>query len=81
VPPGLAPADIPLPPGAVAVPSPAPVPAPVAFEGGAASGSTPSVAIAKYNPRTGEYMGGDGKMYRQSDLVTSPKTWQELMPT
>ncbi|MCK0176620.1 MULTISPECIES: MCE family protein [Mycobacteriaceae] len=80
VPPGLAPEDVPLPPGAVAVPSPAPVPAPAAFEGKTPSGA-PSVAIAKYNPRTGEYMGGDGKMYRQSDLVSSPKSWQDLMPT
>jgi hypothetical protein len=76
----MAPEDVPLPPGAVAVPSPAPVPAPAAFEGETPSGA-PSVAIAKYNPRTGEYMGGDGKMYRQSDLVTTPKSWQDLMPT
>jgi phospholipid/cholesterol/gamma-HCH transport system substrate-binding protein len=81
VPPGMAPEDVPLPPGAQPVPSPAPAPAPAAFEGGAPSGSAPSVGIAKYNPRTGEYMGGDGKMYRQSDLVTQPKTWQDMMPT
>ncbi|BCI54279.1 mammalian cell entry protein [Mycolicibacterium litorale] len=79
VPPGLAPEDIPLPPGAEPVPSPAPVPAPAAFEGTGPTG--PSVGIAKYNPRTGEYMGPDGNMYRQSDLVTQPKSWQELMPT
>jgi phospholipid/cholesterol/gamma-HCH transport system substrate-binding protein len=61
------------------VPIPAPGVAPSAFSGGASSG--PSVAIAKYNPRTGEYMGSDGKLYRQADLAAAPKTWQDLMPT
>ncbi|TVY03520.1 MCE family protein [Mycolicibacterium porcinum] len=53
--------------------------APSAFKGGAGNG--PSVAIAKYNPRTGEYMGSDGNLYKQTDLVSTPKTWQDLMPT
>jgi phospholipid/cholesterol/gamma-HCH transport system substrate-binding protein len=77
LPPGVAPGDVPLPP--TAVPVPAPGVAPSAFSGGASSG--PSVAIAKYNPRTGEYMGSDGKLYRQADLAAAPKTWQDLMPT
>jgi hypothetical protein len=75
----MAPEDVPLPPGAEPVPSPAPVAAPTAFDGDASAG--PSVGIAKYNPRTGEYMGSDGNMYRQSDLVTTPKSWQDMMPT
>jgi hypothetical protein len=57
----------------------APAAAPSAFSGEASSG--PSVAVAKYNPRTGEYMGSDGNLYRQANLVTTPKTWQDLMPT
>jgi phospholipid/cholesterol/gamma-HCH transport system substrate-binding protein len=56
-----------------------PAVAPSAFKGGAGDG--PSVAIAKYNPRTGEYMGSDGNLYKQTDLVSTPKTWQDLMPT
>ncbi|OLP02321.1 mammalian cell entry protein [Mycolicibacterium porcinum] len=52
--------------------------APSAFDGG---GKGPSVAFAKYNPRTGEYMGSDGNLYKQTDLVSTPKTWQDLMPT
>ncbi|MGW4100410.1 MCE family protein [Mycobacterium sp. NPDC004974] len=53
--------------------------APSAFNGGGGHG--PSVAIAKYNPRTGEYMGSDGNLYKQTDLVSQPKSWQDLMPT
>jgi hypothetical protein len=56
-----------------------PVAAPSAFGGDAGQG--PSVAVTKYNPRTGEYMAGDGQLYKQTDLVTKPKSWQELMPT
>ncbi len=45
--------------------------------------SGPSVAIARYDPRTGRYIGPDGKLYQQSDLVPSsaPKTWQDMLPT
>ena len=53
--------------------------APSAFEGAGAQG--PSAAVAKYNPRTGEYMGDDGQLYRQTALVKAPTSWQELMPT
>lgn len=67
-------------------PPPGPVPpvpgmpaAPAAFDGAASPG--PSVAVAKYNPRTGEYMGPDGRLYQQSDLVKTASSWQELMPT
>jgi hypothetical protein len=58
---------------------PAPAAAPSAFEGAGAQG--PSMAVAKYNPRTGEYMGADGHLYRQTDLVTNASSWQDLMPT
>lgn len=67
-------------PDAPELPMPAqPGVAPSAFNGGGGHG--PSVAIAKYNPRTGEYMGSDGNLYKQTDLVSTPKTWQDLMPT
>jgi len=69
-PPGTAP-----PPGAEA-----PQAAPSAF---ATNGSAPgpSVAVAQYDPRTGQYFGPDGQSYRQTDFVASatPKTWQDLM--
>lgn len=41
------------------------------------------VAIAKYDQRTGRYVGPDGKLYQQSDLVSpsAPKKWQDLLPT
>lgn len=40
----------------------------------------PSVAIVQYDPRTGRYVGPDGKRYRQSDVVASstPKTWKDM---
>lgn len=36
---------------------------------------------AKYDPRTGGYLGPDGKRYQQTDLVTGdrPTSWQQLM--
>ena len=56
--------------------------APSSF-GGKAGKPVPSVAIATYDPRTGRYVGPDGKLYQQSDLATStaPKTWQDMLPT
>ncbi|ORV10870.1 MCE family protein [Mycobacterium celatum] len=69
---------------------PAPAPggmpsaAPSSF-GAKGSGNGPSVAIASYNPRTGSYVGTDGHLYRQSDLVTpsdhKAKTWKDLLLT
>jgi len=43
--------------------------------------SGPPVALARYNPHTGEYLAYDGKWYRQSDLVATsvPKSWQDLL--
>ncbi|HET9874506.1 MAG TPA: MlaD family protein, partial [Mycobacterium sp.] len=49
------------------------------------SGSGPAVAFAEYNPRTGSYLGSDGRLYRQSDLVAPSdqhaKTWKDLVLT
>lgn len=59
---------------------PAPA-APSSFHGGAAA--KPSVGVAQYDPRTGEYVTSDGRLYRQSDLVPSaaPRTWKDLILT
>lgn len=82
----LNPADLPPIPaphaGGPAVPPgdpAAPGIAPSAFEGDQSQG--PSVATAKYNPRTGEYLSPDGKLHRQTNLTTAAKSWQDLMPT
>jgi phospholipid/cholesterol/gamma-HCH transport system substrate-binding protein len=44
------------------------------------SGAGPSVAFATYDPQTGQYATPDGKVYRQSDLVTpaGSRTWKDL---
>jgi phospholipid/cholesterol/gamma-HCH transport system substrate-binding protein len=44
--------------------------------------ATPPVAIAQYDPATGEYVGPDGKRYRQSDLAQTAngdRTWQTML--
>ncbi|MGV0646249.1 MCE family protein [Mycolicibacterium sp. XJ879] len=40
----------------------------------------PSVAAAIYDPQTGQYATPDGKVFRQTDLVTpaGPRPWQDL---
>lgn len=41
----------------------------------------PSVAIASYNPGTGQYATPDGNVFSQSDLAQpAPQTWEDLMP-
>jgi virulence factor Mce-like protein len=55
--------------------------APSAF-GTAKSGSGPTVAVAQYNPRTGEYVGSDGKLYKVTNLVADAPlttTWKDLL--
>jgi virulence factor Mce-like protein len=83
-------APAPPPPPDPAAPDPAapdaanggPQAAPSSF-GGKATKPVPSVAIAHYDPRTGRYIGPDGKLYQQSDLAnsTAPKTWRDMLPT
>lgn len=48
---------------------------------GAAGG--PSVAIATYDPTTGQFATPDGGVYRQTDLAApdGQRSWQDLMPT
>jgi len=90
----LAPIDVPGAPGAPPVGAPSP---PAGVAGGAQSVAPsafgrdelqpgPSVAITQYDPHTGSYVGPDGQVYRQSDLVTpttpkSPKTWKDMFAT
>ena len=97
-PPGMPPGSPALPgsppaPDAVAPPgAPPPGPPPVDTQAPGpnpadpqALGPTPgpSVAAAKYDPATGQYMAANGEVYQQTDLVTAsqPKTWQDLLPT
>jgi phospholipid/cholesterol/gamma-HCH transport system substrate-binding protein len=89
------PGELPPPPAAPAPPPPPAVPAPPdsadggqpqaapSSFGGGAGKRAPSVAIARYDPHTGRYVGPDGKLYQRSDLATSkaPKTWQDMLPT
>lgn len=58
--------------------------------GAAANGSSTTqnssrltFGAAKYDPRTGGYVGPDGKLYHQQDLVSGgrPTTWQQLIMT
>ena len=54
--------------------------APSAFGGNASGG--PSVAVAHYDPRTGEYMTPDGQLEQQKNLAAggAPKSWKDLLP-
>lgn len=86
----LAPVDTPDSPAAApAAPNTAPPPgtekpsaAPSSLDT-TGSENGPSVAVAGYNPRTGSYVGSNGQLYRDSDLVASSvhstKTWKELI--
>jgi hypothetical protein len=56
----------------------APAAAPSAFSTNS-SGQGPSVAIAHYDPQTGQYATADGQVGRQTDLVDPAKTWQDLI--
>lgn len=53
--------------------------APSSFTG--RSGVGPSVAVAHYDPRTGQYLGSDGQLHRQSNLVTAGanRTWKDML--
>lgn len=89
--PAPAPVAPPPPPGNSINGTPIPPPAPPAAGGatpvapsahsGNASGG-PSVAVAHYDPDTGQYMTPDGLLPRQTNLASNePKSWKDLMPT
>jgi photosystem II stability/assembly factor-like uncharacterized protein len=52
--------------------------APSSFDANA-SDPGPSVAIAHYDPQTGQYATPDGTVAQQTDLVDPPKSWQDLI--
>jgi hypothetical protein len=55
--------------------------APSAF-GAAKPGAGPTVAVAQYNPRSGEYVGSDGRLYKVTNLAADAplvKTWKNLL--
>lgn len=88
MPPGPAPGAAAAPPTAPAPVPPAapadngaPVVAPSAFVPGTPGG--PSVAIATYDPKTGQYAAPGGGVYRQSNLATpeGERSWKDLLPT
>jgi phospholipid/cholesterol/gamma-HCH transport system substrate-binding protein len=68
--------DVPqLPPGA---------PPPIGVQGAGPPpqrSSVPPIAVAEYDPATGQYTGPDGRQYTQSDLApnTGEKTWQQML--
>ena len=74
--PGPAPAEVPPLPA----PPPGPQVAPSAFTTDAPG---PSVAIATYDPGTGQFATADGSVGRQTDVVArdGQRTWTDLLPT
>jgi virulence factor Mce-like protein len=71
------PEQTPPPPLPETVPTPAAAPNSFASN---ATGASPSVAVAGYNPRTGAYMASDGHLYHQSNLAaTAPRAWTDLI--
>lgn len=55
--------------------------APATPSGYASSAAGPSVAVATYNPRTGQYAAPDGKVYSQTDLARpAAQSWEDLLP-
>jgi phospholipid/cholesterol/gamma-HCH transport system substrate-binding protein len=85
--PPIAPLDVPDGPP----PAPAPPPPPPGEAGGPQAAPSafshnesrvkPLVAVTQYDPQTGRYLGPDGQLYQQSDLVaaTAPKKWQDML--
>lgn len=91
LPPGAVPSGTPPglpPPGSrnlpPTVPSPDAAPPPTtpnSFSGNESAHGA-SVAVANYDPRTGRYIGSDGRTYQQTDLRQSsePTAWTDLLP-
>jgi virulence factor Mce-like protein len=77
------PAALPAPAEVPAVPVPGPADGvPVAPSAFTPNGSGPSVAIATYDPQSGQFAAPDGTVGRQADLVAGaqPQTWTDLLP-
>ncbi|UXA09728.1 MCE family protein [Mycobacterium sp. SMC-8] len=66
--------------------APAPAPAtggalPVTPSGSVAPDDGPPVAVATYNPETGQVAAPDGQVFTQSNLAASaPDSWEDLLP-
>lgn len=82
--PPIAPLDVPdappAPPNSAVNGTPGAAPSSFSDNG---SRPQPTMTAAPYDPRTGRYVGPDGQLYRQSDLVSSaaPKKWEDMLPT
>lgn len=83
LPPGPAPAGAPAPAEAAAAPPPPAGGAPVIAPSGYGSSDGPSVAIATYDPKTGQFATPDGGVYRQTEMAAggTPQTWKDMLPT
>ena len=81
LPPPASPAD-PAPPAEPAPPV-APEEGPAAAPSSFGSATGPSVAIATYDPQTGQFVTADGNAARQTDVVThgGERSWTDLLPT
>ncbi len=67
------------PPAPAAAPA-APAPAAPASAPAAVTGDAP-VAVATYNPETGQVAAPDGTVFTQSDIAAGqPESWQDLLP-
>ncbi|MCV7299347.1 MCE family protein [Mycobacterium barrassiae] len=84
-PPGNSLNGTPIPAPPPADPAPGAVPAQPSSFGGNGSGhpAGPTVAYTPYDPRTGQYLTGDGQLQQQTNMAigSAPKSWQDLMPT
>ena len=61
----------------------APVIAPSAYGSSSQPAPEPSVAIATYDPKTGQFATPDGGVYRQTEMAAGggPQSWQDMLPT
>jgi phospholipid/cholesterol/gamma-HCH transport system substrate-binding protein len=84
-PPVAAESAVPPPAGAVPPPpvTPPPPGATVAPSALRPDGNGPSVAIATYDPRTGQFATADGTVARQTDVIPreGEQSWTDLLPT
>jgi phospholipid/cholesterol/gamma-HCH transport system substrate-binding protein len=74
------PPNLPGGPAAPTHPSVAPPPGAAPSSNHSSAPAGPAIAVAEYDPRTGRYVGDDGRAARQTDLVTKPAaSWKDLM--
>lgn len=78
--PPIAPLDV---PGALPTPPDSGGAQPQAAPSSVSSEPGPSLAVTHYDPQTGNYVGPDGQLYRQTDLAaaSTPKRWQDMLPS